>query len=183
MMSNNHFVHESATVSPDSAIGNGTKVWDWAKIREGAELGADCIVGQGVYVDTGVRIGDRCKLQNGVSVYHGVTIDNDVFVGPAATFTNDKVPRAFATDWEVSPTHVESGASIGANATIVCGIRIGAYAMVAAGSVVTKDVPNHALVMGNPARIVDYVSVRGHRLHWDMSNPAPTEDELKDATD
>jgi acetyltransferase-like isoleucine patch superfamily enzyme len=179
-MTDDHFVHESATVSPDATIGRDTKIWDWAKVREGAQLGAGCIVGQGVYIDTSVRIGDRCKLQNGVSVYQGVTIDDDVFVGPAATFTNDKIPRAFAADWEVSPTHVESGASIGANATIVCGIRIGHYAMIAAGSVVTRDVPPHALVMGNPARIVDYVTQRGHRLNWDLSTGSPSAEKLAD---
>ncbi|MBS1963924.1 MAG: N-acetyltransferase [Bdellovibrionales bacterium] len=111
-----------------------------------------------------MTIGNRCKIQNSVSIYDGVTIEDDVFVGPHACFTNDKLPRAFVTDWEITPTLVKKGASIGANSTIVCGVTVGEYAMVAAGSVVTRDVPPYTLVMGNPARAVARIDQRGRRV-------------------
>lgn len=158
------FIHPSAHVSATSKIGEGTKVWINVQIREDVEIGADNIISKDVYIDHAVKIGDRCKIQNSVSIYNGVTIEDEVFVGPNVAFTNDKVPRAFNTEWKVTPTLVQRGASIGANATVVCGIVIGHYAMVAAGSVVTKTVPSHALVMGNPAKIVGYVCQCGHRL-------------------
>lgn len=160
----NVFIHPSAHVSKDARIGEGTKVWINVQVRENVEVGKDCILSKDVYLDHAVSIGNRCKIQNSVSVYNGVTIEDDVFVGPNVAFTNDKVPRAFNTEWKVTPTLVQRGASIGANATVVCGIVIGHYAMVAAGSVVTKTVPSHALVMGNPAKIVGYVCMCGHRL-------------------
>jgi len=159
------FIHPSANVSNEAVIGAGSKVWINVQIREHAVIGKNCILSKDVYIDHSVRIGDRCKIQNSVSVYSGVTIKDDVFVGPNVSFTNDKVPRAFNTEWEITPTIVESGASIGANATIVCGVTLEAYAMVAAGAVVTKSVPHHALVMGNPARIIGYVCRCGHRLN------------------
>ena len=158
------FIHSSAHVSDAAKIGEGTKVWINVQIREDVEIGTDCIISKDVYVDHAVKIGNRCKIQNSVSVYNGVTIEDEVFVGPNVAFTNDKVPRAFNTEWKVTPTLVQQGASIGANATVVCGIVIGHYAMVAAGSVVSKNVPSHALVMGNPAKIVGYVCQCGHRL-------------------
>ena len=117
-------------------------------------VGNDCNLGKNVFVDSEVHIGSGVKIQNNVSVYHGVTIEDDVFVGPSAVFTNDRYPRAFSSDWEVVPTFVRKGASIGANATLVCGIEVGEYAVVAAGSVVTKDVPPFALAGGNPARVL-----------------------------
>lgn len=163
-MSHAH-IHPTANVSEQARIGNDTKIWINAQIREHAEIGNQCIISKDVYIDYGVRIGDRCKIQNTVSIYHGVTLGDDVFVGPNVTFTNDRVPRAFNTEWRISPTAVENGASIGANATIVCGVVIGRYAMVAAGSVVTRNVPAHALVMGNPARVVAYVCECGNRLN------------------
>lgn len=156
-------IHPSASVADSAAVGEGTSIWEWSKVREGAIIGKECVIGQGVYIDHGVRIGDRCKIQNHVSVYHGVTIGDRVFVGPSATFTNDLVPRADSTDWQVSPTVVEDGASIGANATIVCGTTLGRSCMIGAGSVVTGDVPAHALVVGNPARVIDYVDTDGRR--------------------
>ena len=159
------FIHDSALVSPKSVIGEGTKVWVNVQIRENVHIGKDCILSKDVYVDHGVCIGDCCKVQNSVSIYHGVTIFDDVFIGPNASFTNDKVPRAFNAEWKITPTIVENGVSIGANATIVCGVTLGAYAMVAAGAVVTKDVPEHALVMGNPARVVGCVCQCGNRLN------------------
>ena len=163
-MASDIYVHPTANVDERAQIGNGTRVWINVQIREGSRIGQDCILSKDVYVDHGVTIGDGCKIQNSVSVYHGVTIGDRVFVGPNACFTNDKVPRADNPDWTVTPTRVSSGASIGANATIVCGVTIGRYAMVAAGSVVTKDVPDFALVMGNPARVVGYVDEQGTRV-------------------
>jgi UDP-2-acetamido-3-amino-2,3-dideoxy-glucuronate N-acetyltransferase len=160
----NSYIHPTAHVSSDSQIGEGTKVWINVQIREGSEIGTDCIISKDVYIDHAVRIGDRCKIQNSVSVYSGVTIEDDVFVGPNVSFTNDKVPRAFNTEWKITPTVVRKGASIGANATIVCGVEVGEYAMIAAGAVVSKTVPNHALVLGNPAKIVAYVCRCGQRL-------------------
>ncbi len=147
-----HFVHETANVSSGAKIGSGTKIWQNCQIRENAIVGNNCILSKDTYIDTDVVIGDDCKIQNGVSIYSGVTIGNRVFVGPNACFTNDKVPRAFNSEWKIVPTEIVEGASIGANATIVCGIKIEAYAMVAAGSVVTKDVPPFTLVKGNPAK-------------------------------
>lgn len=158
------YIHPSAKVSESARIGESTKIWINAQVREAAEIGCRCVISKDVYIDHAVRIGDRCKIQNSVSIYHGVTIEDDVFVGPNVTFTNDKVPRAFNDDWKVSPTIIRTGASIGANATILCGIEIGSYAMVAAGSVVTKSVSDHALVMGNPARVVGFVCQCGYRL-------------------
>jgi UDP-2-acetamido-3-amino-2,3-dideoxy-glucuronate N-acetyltransferase len=162
------FIHPSANVSAAVNIGDGTKVWINVQIRENSAIGADCIVSKDVYIDHGVQIGNRCKIQNSVSVYNGVTIGDDVFVGPNVSFTNDKVPRAFNTDWVITPTVVMSGASIGANSTIVCGITIGEYAMVAAGSVVTKDVAPFTLVMGNPARPVALIDKAGNKINGEV---------------
>lgn len=155
------YVHPTAEVSPLATIGPGTRIWHQAQVREHARLGSDCVLGKGVYVDRGVEIGDRVKVENYASIYFGVTIEDDVFIGPHVVFTNDRYPRSSPTDWQVVPTRVERGASIGANATIRCGVRIGAYAMVGAGAVVTRDVPSFALVLGNPARVVGRVDVHG----------------------
>jgi acetyltransferase-like isoleucine patch superfamily enzyme len=163
-MENKVYIHPSANVSDKALIGEGTKVWINVQIRENARIGVGCILSKDVYVDHGVRIGDRCKIQNSVSVYNGVNIGDDVFVGPNVSFTNDRVPRTFNTDWLITETKVETGASLGANSTIVCGITIGEYAMVAAGSVVTKDVPPYTLVMGNPARLVGKIDKTGNRI-------------------
>lgn len=158
------FIHETAEVSEKASIGDGSRIWNLAQIREEARIGRDCNISKNVYIDAGVEIGDRVKIQNNVNVYHGVTVGNDVFLGPSMTFTNDLCPRAFNADWKVYETKVEDGASIGANATIVCGHTIGKYAMVGAGSVVTKDVPDYALVVGNPAKQIDWVCKCGMRL-------------------
>jgi acetyltransferase-like isoleucine patch superfamily enzyme len=157
-------IHPTASVDARAEIGAGSRIWINVQIRENAKIGAGCILSKDVYIDHAVTIGNACKIQNSVSVYNGVTIGNEVFVGPNACFTNDKVPRANNPDWSVTPTRVENGASIGANATIVCGITIGEYAMVAAGSVVTKDVAPYSLVMGNPARHVGWVDKAGNRV-------------------
>lgn len=163
-MENKVYIHPSANVSDKALIGEGAKVWINVQIRENACIGAGCILSKDVYVDHAVRIGDLCKIQNSVSIYNGVCIGDDVFVGPNVSFTNDRVPRAFNTDWRITETRVETGASLGANSTIVCGITIGEYAMVAAGSVVTKDVPPYTLVIGNPARPVGKVDKMGNRI-------------------
>ncbi len=160
------FVHESAELDPKARIGEGTKIWNQAQVRE-CVVGKDCIISKNVYLDAGVSIGNRVKIQNNVNVYHGVTVEDDVFLGPSMTFTNDFYPRAFNAEWEVTETLVRRGASIGANATVVCGVTIGEYAMVGAGSVVTKDVPPHALVAGNPARWVGWVCKCGQKLDAD----------------
>lgn len=136
-------------------------------MREDARIGEDCHISKDVYIDAGVSIGSRVKIQNGVSVYRGVVLEDDTFVGPHAAFTNDPMPRAFSPDWEVVPTYVRRGAAIGANATIVCGVTLGPYSMVAAGSTVTNDVPPHALVIGSPARLVGFICRRGHRMEPD----------------
>lgn len=163
-MENKVYIHPTANVSDKALIGDGTKVWINVQIRENARIGAGCILSKDVYIDHAVCIGDRCKIQNGVSVYNGVSIGDDVFVGPNVAFTNDRVPRAFNTDWRITETKVETGASLGANSTIVCGITVGEYAMVAAGSVVTKNVPPYTLVMGNPARPFGKIDRMGNRI-------------------
>lgn len=167
----NVFIHASATVSDHATIGENTKVWINAQIRENAEIGRNCIISKDTYIDHGVKIGNGVKIQNGVSVFSGVTIEDNVFVGPNAAFTNDYCPRAFDAGWQVSETLVKEGASIGANATIVCNTVIGRYAMIGAGSVVTKDVPDHALVVGNPARMIGYVCKCGQRLNTEGKCP------------
>ncbi|MEY8198206.1 MAG: DapH/DapD/GlmU-related protein [Colwellia sp.] len=163
-MANDIYIDQSAHVSADAKIGPGTKVWINTQIRENTSIGANCIISKDVYIDSGVNIGDGCKIQNSVSVYQGVTIEDDVFVGPNVSFTNDKVPRAFNLDWSISNTLVKKGASLGANSTIVCGITIGEYAMVAAGSVVTKDVSPFTLVVGNPARVIAKIDKAGNKI-------------------
>lgn len=163
-MVNDVFIHSSANVSDQALIGKKTQIWVNVQVRENANIGAGCVISKDVYIDHGVKIGDRCKIQNSVSVYSGVTLGDDVFVGPSVSFTNDKVPRAFNAEWSITETRIESGASIGANATIVCGIRIGEYAMIAAGSVVTKDVAPYTLVLGNPARVVSLIDKAGNRI-------------------
>ena len=158
----------SYNVSDKARIGAGTKVWINVQIRENTDIGESCILSKDVYIDHAVKIGHRCKIQNSVSVYNGVEIGDDVFVGPNACFTNDRVPRAFNSGWKITPTRIANGVSIGANATIVCGITIGEYAMVAAGSVVTKDIPPYTLVMGNPARRVARIDKAGNRISGEV---------------
>ncbi len=151
------YAHETAIVEDGASIGYDTKIWHHSHVRAGSVIGESCVIGKNVYIDSAAIVGNRCKIQNNVSVYHGVVIANDVFVGPSATFTNDLVPRAFNSEWTVTSTTVDSGASIGANATIVCGSRLGKYCMVAAGATVTRDVNAHQLVAGTPARHLGWV--------------------------
>jgi len=159
-----YYVHPTAIVEEDVKIGKNTRIWHFVHVRRGARIGENCNIGKGVYIDKDVEIGNNVKIQNFVSVYHGVKIEDDVFIGPHATFTNDLYPRSFNEDWELVPTLVKRGASIGANATIVCGIVIGEYAMIGAGAVVTKDVPPFGLVYGNPARLKGFVCYCGRKL-------------------
>lgn len=175
MTDQTHFaltIHPTADVSSGAAIGDGTRIWHEAQVREGARLGANCIVGKGVYIDFDVPIGNAVKIQNRASIYHGTTIEDGVFIGPHVVFTNDRLPRAITPDgqpksdddWEVGQTLVRYGASVGAGSVILPGITIGTFALVGAGSVVTRDVPDHALVVGNPARIAGYACRCGHNF-------------------
>jgi UDP-2-acetamido-3-amino-2,3-dideoxy-glucuronate N-acetyltransferase len=164
-------IHPEALVSPDAVIGEGTAVWRNAQIREGARLGRGCVIGQAVYIDYGVVVGDHVKIENASSLHHGVELETGVFIGPHVVFTNDKVPRAINADgslksiddWVLGRTRVCYGAAVGANTVVVTGVTIGRWAMIGAGAVVTKDVPDHALAFGNPARVVAWVSARGVR--------------------
>lgn len=166
------YVHPTAEVSPDAHVGAGTRIWRQAHVREYAHIGETCNIGKGVYIDARVRIGSNVKIQNHVSVFEGVTLEDGVFIGPHVCFTNDLLPRAITPDgrlksadeWEITPTLVKYGASIGAGSIIICGITIGEFALVGAGSVVTRDVSPHALVFGNPAHPHGYVCRCARRL-------------------
>ncbi|HDI31247.1 MAG TPA: N-acetyltransferase [Thermofilum sp.] len=164
MSGKSFFAHPTAVIEEGAIIGDGTRIWHFAHVRSGAKIGKDCNIGKDVYIDTDAVVGDRVKIQNGVSIYRGVRIEDEAFIGPYAVFTNDLYPRSFNEEWEIVPTLVKRGASIGANSTIVCGITIGKYAMVAAGAVVTKNVPDHGLVMGCPARLRGFVCYCGRPL-------------------
>jgi UDP-2-acetamido-3-amino-2,3-dideoxy-glucuronate N-acetyltransferase len=162
-LKNNNF-HYTAEVSDKSFIGENTKIWHHVQVLDNASIGKNCNIGKSVYIDDGVSIGDRVKVQNGVSIYRGVSIESDCFIGPNAVFTNDLYPRSFSIEFSVIPTLIKKGASIGANATIVCGNTIGEYAMVGAGAVVITDVPAYALVVGNPAKIIKYLCKCGQPI-------------------
>ena len=175
-----YFIHTLAVVDDGATIGSGSKIWHFSHIRSTAKLGSNVIIGKNVYIDADVEVGSNVKIQNNVSVYHGVTIEDDVFVGPHAVFTNDLRPRAVG-DWEVSKTLVKKGASIGANSVIICGNTLGSYCMIGAGSVVTKSVPAHALVFGNPAifqgvvcscgsKVASKDAIEGTEYHCDKCN-------------
>jgi UDP-2-acetamido-3-amino-2,3-dideoxy-glucuronate N-acetyltransferase len=159
------FIHVTAEVSENAFVGKGTFIWHHSQVREGAHIGKDCIVGKGVYIDKEVIIGNNCKIQNYACVYKGVIIKDNVFIGPHVTFTNDRYPRSWLWDsTRLTTTTVKEGASIGANATVLCGITIGEYALVGAGAVVTTNVPAHALITGNPGTVKGYVCYCGHPL-------------------
>jgi UDP-2-acetamido-3-amino-2,3-dideoxy-glucuronate N-acetyltransferase len=165
-------IHPTADVSPEARIGPGTRIWHEAQVREGAVIGAQCNIGKGVYIDRDVVLGDRVKVQNRASIYRGVTIENGVYIGPHVSFANDKYPRAVNPDgsaksdgdWELVTTLVREGASIGAGAVVLPGVTIGCWALVGAGAVVTRDVPDQAIVAGNPAHIAGRACVCGRPL-------------------
>lgn len=172
-------VHPTAEVSERATIGEGASIWHQAQVREGASVGPGCIIGKGVYVGADVSVGQNCKVQNYSCLYEGVTLEDGVFVGPEVVFTNDRFPRAInpdgslksADDWHVGPSLVKYGAAVGSRSVIVPGITIGRWALIGAGSVVTKDVPDHALVVGTPARQMGWVCVCAHRLNEQLHCP------------
>ncbi len=169
-MSNKYFAHNTAIVEEGAVIGESTKIWCFSHIMPTALVGAGCNIGQSVFVDNGAKVGNFCKLQNNVNVYHGVTLEDYVFCGPSMTFTNVKVPRCqFPRSEEAyEKTLVKQGASIGAQAVIVCGIEIGENALIGSGAVVTKNVPAHAVMVGNPARQIGWACACGEILGSDM---------------
>ncbi len=166
------YVHETAMVDDGVNVGAGTKIWHFCHVLAGSRIGRDCVLGQNVMIGPDVEIGDGCKVQNNVSLYKGVTLEDGVFCGPSCVFTNVLTPRAFVERKdEFLPTLVRNGATIGANATIVCGVKIGQNAMIGAGAVVTHDIKDHSLAFGNPARHVGWVSRVGERLSSDLVCP------------
>ncbi|NLJ08029.1 MAG: N-acetyltransferase [Sphingobacteriales bacterium] len=166
-MSKNYFAHETAIIDENVEIGQGTKIWHFCHIMSGCKIGENCNIGQNVVVSPGVILGNNVKVQNNVSIYTGVICEDDVFLGPSMVFTNVVNPRsAVNRRGQYVTTIVRRGASIGANATIVCGHNIGEFAFIGAGAVVTKEVPAYALVVGNPAKHVGWMSEYGHRLHF-----------------
>jgi UDP-2-acetamido-3-amino-2,3-dideoxy-glucuronate N-acetyltransferase len=170
-----YYVHESTYIDPDVQIGSGTKIWHFSHIQSGAQIGENCVIGQNVNVGNNVHIGRNCKIQNNVSIYEGVMLEDYVFCGPSMVFTNVMNPRCKYPQRgseHYAETRIGEGASLGANCTIVCGNNIGKHAFVGAGAVVTKDVPDYALVVGSPARIIGYVSEAGERLRFDERRKA-----------
>jgi acetyltransferase-like isoleucine patch superfamily enzyme len=166
------YIHPTAEVSAKARIGSGTLIWHQAQVREGARIGINCVLGKGVYIDFGVTIGNNCKLQNGVFIYHPAVVEDGVYLGPGAILINDKIPRAINPngtlkadmDWMPELVIVRAGASVGACGVILPNVTVGRWAMVGAGSVVTRNVPDHGLVVGNPARLVGYVCRCNRRL-------------------
>lgn len=162
------YLHPTAVVDEGALIGDGTKVWHFCHIMAGADIGEDCILGQNVFVGSGVKVGHRVKVQNNVSLYEGVVVEDDVFIGPSAVLTNVINPRSnIERKNAFRPTVLRRGCTIGANATIVCGVNLGVWSFVGAGAVVTRDVPDYGLVAGNPARLTGWMSRAGCRLQFD----------------
>jgi UDP-2-acetamido-3-amino-2,3-dideoxy-glucuronate N-acetyltransferase len=165
-------IHATADVSADVAIGDGTLVWHHSQVREGARIGTECIIGKGVYIDVGVVVGNCCKLQNSAFLFHGALVEDGVFLGPGTMLLNDRHPRAInpdgtlksTADWEVHPVRICYGASVGAGSVILPGVTVGRFALVAAGAVVVRNVPDHGLVAGNPARLIGWACECGRRL-------------------
>jgi len=170
------FIHETAVVADSAQIGENTKVWNQAQVREHAAIGKNCVIGKNTYIDHHVILGNNVKVQNNVSIYFEAVIEDGVFISPHVCFTNDKVPRAInpdgslktsgteGKDWDIGKIIVKKGATIGANATVLPGVTIGKWAMVAAGAIVTKDVPDHGLVLGTPAKLIGHVCACGFKL-------------------
>ena len=170
---NDYFAHETAIIDEGCQIGAGTKIWHFSHIMPNCVIGERCNIGQNVVISPEVVLGNNVKIQNNVSVYTGVTCEDDVFLGPSMVFTNVTNPRsAVNRRSQYAKTHVGKGATIGANATVVCGHDIGAYAFIGAGAVVTKTIPPYALVVGNPSRQIGWMSEYGHRLHFDAAGHA-----------
>lgn len=175
-ISNNVIIGSNVTIERGLTIGNKTKIWDNSYIK--SSIGDECVIARGVFVDAGNYVGNRVKIQNRNNITHGVTLEDGVFVGPNVTFSNDKYPRSINSDgtlksgddWICVPTIIKYGAALGAGAVIVCGVEVGEWAMVGAGAVVTKNVPAYAMVMGNPARVVKWVSKSGYPLSFDRSD-------------
>ncbi len=179
-MSVNYFAHPTAVIDEGAQIGDGTHIWHFTHVMPGTQIGTGCNIGQNVVISTGVALGKNVKVQNNVSLYTGVTCGDDVFLGPSCVFTNVINPRsAIVRKHEYSKTLVDKGATIGANATIVCGHNIGAYAFVGAGAVVTKTIQPYALVVGNPAKQIGWVSEYGHRLQFDDEGLAVCKESLQ----
>ena len=169
-MNKDYFVHESSCIDEDVQIGKGSKIWHFSHLQPGARIGEGCILGQNVNVGNNVVVGNYCKIQNNVSIYEGVELQNYVFCGPSMVFTNIRLPRSeFPQKGRIyyEKTLVKKSASIGANATIICGVTIGEYALIGSGTVVTKDVPDYALVIGNPGVLVGWVNRYGDKLFFD----------------
>ena len=166
-MNKDYFIHKSSFIDKDVLIGNNTKIWHFSHVQSGAKIGAGCILGQNVNIGNNVRIGNYCKIQNNVSIYEGVELEDYVFCGPSMVFTNILLPRSEfpqSGDAFYKKTLVKKSASIGANATIICGVTIGRYALIGAGAVVTKDVPDYSLVIGSPGKVVGVVDEHGNHM-------------------
>ena len=164
-----YFIHPTAVMDPGAQVGIGTKIWHFSHLMPSSQVGKHCVIGQNVYVDSNVIIGNGVKIQNNVSIYNGVEVEDDVFLGPSMVFTNVINPRSFIERKnEFQKTIIRKGASIGANATIICGIEIGRYAMIGAGAIVLQTIPPYALVVGNPGHQVGWVSEAGHTLNFDI---------------
>lgn len=173
MTDKDYYVHESSYIDEPCEIGPGTKIWHFSHIMQNAQIGTNCNIGQNVVISPDVVLGNGVKIQNNVSVYTGVTCEDDVFLGPSCVFTNIINPRSFiARKDEYRQTLIKKGASIGANATIICGHTIGCYALIGAGAVVAKDVPDYVLLVGNPARVIGYVCKCGERLEFNEAGQA-----------
>ena len=173
MADNNIFIHPSSVVDEGAAIGNGTKVWHFSHLMPACSVGENCVIGQNVFIDNNVSIGNGVKIQNNVSVFNGVIVEDDCFLGPSVVFTNVINPRSFIERKnEFKKTLIKKGASIGANATILCGIEIGMYSLIGAGAVVVTNVPDFALMIGNPARQAGWVSMHGQKLNFNESGLA-----------
>ena len=163
-----YFIHPTAVIDQGAQIGRGTRIWHFSHLMSTCKVGDECIIGQNVFIGNNVVIGNRVKIQNNVSIYNGVEVDDDVFLGPSMVFTNVINPRSFIERKnEFRKTLIRKGASIGANATIICGIEVGKFAMIGAAAVILKTIPPHALVVGNPGRLIGWVSEAGHTLNFD----------------
>ena len=183
------FIHPTADVSDSAVIGDGTRIWSLCQVRDGAQLGANCIVGRNSFIDVHVEVGANVKIQNNCSLYEGVVIEDGVFIGPHVTFTNDLYPRAInpdgsqkdSSDWVLGTTRVCYGAALGAGTVVVTGTTIGRWAMIGSGAVVTRDVPDHALMVGSPGRIIGWISAAGVRCESQAEARRVTDDEIATA--